>query len=103
MQRILPTPHPAADADARGNGPAQLPPPDDVVAPTVSLRLLLTPAEAARALSISPRTLWQRTRDQQIQAIRIGRSVRYLVADLESYIAKLREAPPPRNRGCCRE
>jgi excisionase family DNA binding protein len=61
----------------------------DIQAPL--LRLLLTPAEAARALGISPRSLWQRTRDQEIRAVRIGRSVRYAVADLTAYVARLRE------------
>jgi excisionase family DNA binding protein len=66
-------------------------PPPAASAPAVPLRLLLTPAEAARALGISTRSLWQLTRDRAISAVRIGRSVRYAVADLESYVEQLRQ------------
>jgi excisionase family DNA binding protein len=49
-------------------------------------RLLLTAAEAALALAISERTLWQLTRDKEIPVVRLGRSVRYDPADLKRFI-----------------
>jgi excisionase family DNA binding protein len=39
--------------------------------------LALTPREAAKALAISPRTLWTRTANGEIPHVKIGRSVRY--------------------------
>ncbi len=49
-------------------------------------RMLLTAREAARVLAISPRTLWSHTKTGQIPAVRIGRSVRYAVTDLQAWI-----------------
>ena len=40
-------------------------------------RLLLTPAEAAAALRISPRLLWSKTKIGEIPCVRIGKCVRY--------------------------
>ena len=52
------------------------------------IRLLLKPREAAQALAISERTLWQLTKDGEIESIKVGtRSVRYPVAGLERWIA----------------
>lgn len=51
-----------------------------------AVRLLLTPNEAARALSISPRTLWTLTHSGQIPFVRIGWLVRYSPADLQAWI-----------------
>ena len=48
--------------------------------------LLLRPNEAARMLSISPRTLWSLTASSQIPHVRIGRSVRYSVEGLQRWI-----------------
>jgi excisionase family DNA binding protein len=53
--------------------------------------LLLTPAEAARMLAVSPRTLWGLTAAGEVPAVRIGRAVRYAVADLREYVERLRE------------
>ena len=50
------------------------------------VRLLLSPKEAAQALAISERTLWQMGKDGVIASIRVGRSVRYPVAALERWI-----------------
>jgi len=51
------------------------------------VRLLLPTREAAEALSISERTLWSLTEPRgPIPCVRIGRSVRYHVADLEAYV-----------------
>ena len=53
------------------------------------IRLLLTPPEAARALGICERTLWQLTRDGVIDSVRVGtRSIRYSVTTLEKWIEK---------------
>lgn len=49
-------------------------------------RLLLTPHEAAQALSISERTLWQLSKDCYIPVVKIGRAVRYAISDLERFI-----------------
>jgi len=48
--------------------------------------LLVTALEAAKALAISPRTLWSLTRSGAIPCVRIGRCVRYDLADLKTWI-----------------
>jgi excisionase family DNA binding protein len=48
-------------------------------------KLLVTCREAALLLSISERTLWSLTRRGEIPSRRIGRAVRYAVADLRAY------------------
>jgi excisionase family DNA binding protein len=48
--------------------------------------LLLTPQEAAEALAISPRKLWGMTASGEIPCVRLGRSVRYPVNDLQRWI-----------------
>ncbi|NLG44290.1 MAG: helix-turn-helix domain-containing protein [Phycisphaerae bacterium] len=58
-------------------------------APKVA-QLLLKPAEAAKALGIGPRTLWGLTAAGEISCVRIGRSVRYALPDLEAWIEKKR-------------
>lgn len=56
-------------------------------------RLLVNAKRAAELLSISPRTLWSLTNARQIPHIRIRRSLRYCLADLEAWIEarKVRE------------
>ncbi|HZZ81335.1 MAG TPA: helix-turn-helix domain-containing protein [Gemmataceae bacterium] len=49
-------------------------------------RLLLTPAEAAAALRISPRLLWSRTKAGEIPCVRIGKAVRYSPPALQAFI-----------------
>lgn len=53
--------------------------------------LLLRPADAARALSISPRKLWGLTAEGALPCVRVGRSVRYSPADLAAYVDAQRE------------
>ena len=53
-------------------------------------KLLLTEREAAKALSVCPRTLWQLRTDGEIPCIRIGRAVRYHPADLLAWVARRR-------------
>jgi excisionase family DNA binding protein len=50
------------------------------------LRLLLTQAEVAKALALSPRKVWSLTASGEIAHVRIGRSVRYDPADLRAWI-----------------
>lgn len=48
--------------------------------------LLLTTKQAAKALAISERTLWELTRRGEIRRIKIGASVRYDPRDLQAWI-----------------
>ena len=53
------------------------------------IRLLLKPREAAQALAISERTLWDLRKSGEIPSITVGKkSIRYPVAGLERYIAE---------------
>lgn len=47
--------------------------------------ILIDAREAARRLSISPRTLWQLTKDRVVPSMKIGKCVRYRVADLDEW------------------
>ncbi len=49
---------------------------------------LLIPPDAARALSVSERTLFALTKRGDIPAVRIGRAVRYDLADLRAFIER---------------
>lgn len=53
-----------------------------------SPKLLLTSREAAKALSISERTLWGLANQGILRSIRIGRSVRYSLDELREFIAQ---------------
>jgi excisionase family DNA binding protein len=64
---------------------------------TSGVRLLLTPNEAARSLSICPRTLWTLTHEGQIPFVRIGRLVRYSPGDLQAWIEKQKQQAPVGN------
>lgn len=59
---------------------------DDTAAPTTP-RLLLTAKQAAEALAISPRKLWELTNCGTIKAVRIGKAVRYATSTLQEFIA----------------
>jgi excisionase family DNA binding protein len=48
--------------------------------------ILLTPRDAAKALALSERTLWELTKRGVIARLKIGASVRYDVKDLEAFI-----------------
>jgi len=63
----------------------------------ISSLLALRPREAAKALGISPRHLWQLTKDGQVPCVRVGsgkrQTVLYPVADLQAWLsAKASEA-----------
>ncbi len=54
--------------------------------------LALRPREAAKALGISPRLLWQLTHDGHIPCVRVGsgkrRAVLYPTADLQAWLTR---------------
>jgi excisionase family DNA binding protein len=54
--------------------------------------LLLTVREAAKALSISERTLWSLTSRGELPAIRIGRAKRYSVDELHRWVEAQKKA-----------
>jgi excisionase family DNA binding protein len=60
-------------------------------------RMALRPIEAATALGISPRFLWDLTQRGEIPAVRIGsgkrRTVLYPVADLQAWLARQAGTP----------
>ena len=55
-------------------------------------QLALRPREAAKALGISPRHLWQLTQDGEIPCVRLGsgtrKTVLYPVAQLQAWLAQ---------------
>ncbi len=54
----------------------------------IAPKLLLTPPEAADALSLCEKTLWSMTYPRgDLRSTRIGRAVRYSVSELERWIA----------------
>lgn len=54
--------------------------------------LALRPREAAKALGISPRLLWQLTHDGEIPCVRVGsgkrRTVLYPVGELQAWLSR---------------
>ena len=64
--------------------PDRIPPSD-----TEILRLALRPDEAAQAIGISPRKLWEITADQTsgIPHFRLGRVVLYPIRELQDWLA----------------
>ncbi len=50
--------------------------------------LLLKARDAAKALAISERSLWELTRRGEIPRLKIGASVRYDLRDLQAWIEK---------------
>lgn len=62
---------------------------------TTTRRLALRPREAAKALGISSRHLWQLTQDGIIPCARVGtgkrKSVLYPVAELEAWLSQQTE------------
>lgn len=55
---------------------------------TGQARICISGREASAMLSISERTLWSLTRSGQIPAVRMGRLVRYSIADLENFVER---------------
>jgi len=56
-------------------------------APTVP-PLLLSARDAAKCLAVSERTLWSLTARGELPVLRIGRGVRYAVADLRDFVQR---------------
>ena len=61
----------------------------------VSTPLALRPREAAKALGISPRLLWQLTKDGHIPCVRVGsgkrKTVLYPLAELQAWLSRKAE------------
>ena len=59
---------------------------------SVQTPLALRPREAARALGISPRLLWQLTHDGHVPCVRVGsgkrRTILYPTADLQAWLSQ---------------
>jgi excisionase family DNA binding protein len=55
-------------------------------APTAPAPLLLTSRQTAAALQVCEKTLWALTRNGRLPVVRIGRAVRYDVADVQRFI-----------------
>ncbi len=61
--------------------------------PTPSVpRLALRPKDAALALGLSPRKLWELTASRQIPCIRLGKAVLYSTAALERWLQEQADA-----------
>ena len=62
----------------------------------ISFPLALRPREAAKVLGISPRLLWQLTKDGHVPCVRVGsgkrRTVLYPLADLQAWLTRQAEA-----------
>lgn len=58
-------------------------------------RRLVKPPEAAQRLAVSERTLWELTNHGDLTCVRIGRSVRYDVLDLDAWIERQKTKPAP--------
>lgn len=54
--------------------------------------LALRPRDAAKALGISPRHLWQLTKDGQVPCVRVGngkrQTVLYPIAELQAWLSR---------------
>ena len=53
---------------------------------TSNERLLISPKEAAKLMSISERTLWNLTATGQLPCVKIGKIKRYSVNDIREFI-----------------
>jgi len=53
---------------------------------------LLTVRQTAAYLAISDRKLWQLTQENRLPAVKIGRCIRYDIADLDSFIVAAKGA-----------
>jgi len=51
-------------------------------------KLLLTPKEASKALSVCERTLYHLAKSGELRTVRIGRAVRYPAQELRRWIEK---------------
>ena len=56
--------------------------------------MLWTVRQTAAALAVCPKTLYTLTRAGQLRAVRVGRAVRYDVADVRRFIETAKEVTP---------
>ena len=80
------------NSNGNGNGNPAAMVADIVDHDRASIPPLLTPKEAAAALAVSERTLWQLKTDGEIPHVSIGRSVRYDPADLREWIERQKKS-----------
>jgi excisionase family DNA binding protein len=52
---------------------------------------LMTAGQTAKALCVSPRTVWMLTQEGALAYIRIGRRVLYAPADIRAFVDRCRE------------
>ena len=53
--------------------------------------LLVDSVQAGKLLCLSPRTIWSLASSGQLRRLKVGRSVRFAVSDLERFIATRQE------------
>ena len=58
---------------------------------SVQTKLALRPRDAAKALGISPRKLWQLTKDGVIPSLKAGRVVLYPTVELQAWLSRQAE------------
>lgn len=66
---------------------------------TNTITRLLSPADAAKYLAICERKLFELSKTQRIPAVRIGRAVRYDIADLDRFILNAKTGNQPESIG----
>ena len=57
-------------------------------------QLLYTEAQVCEAYQLSRSTIRRMMAEGAIVPVRIGRSIRFIAADVEAYVARLRETQP---------
>jgi excisionase family DNA binding protein len=67
---------------------------------TTNPNLALRPREAAKALGVSPRLLWQWTHDSKIPHVREGRTIMYPVDALREWLSQRAEAAKGGDHDC---
>ncbi len=75
---------------ARPNGAGSIPAPEILHEP------LLTPADAARLLSVKTTWVYEAVRDRRLPHHKIGRNLRFVRSDLAAWVAEQRVASRPR-------
>ena len=55
--------------------------------------LLVDAKTAARLLGIGSRKLWEITNTRELPAVRIGRAVRYQMAEIQAFIERSKDKP----------
>lgn len=68
-------------------------------ADVVSVRVLLTPEEAAERLALSRTTIYELIRSGELRSVKVGRARRIPVAALGQYVTSLFDPDPDGERG----